>query len=512
MTEFQKYLERLAKPGIPPGAIQALSKIGALAASVSRSSGLTSKADRALAEISRLALNAGTQDEIAYWDQNERSKDNWVRKTPESTAAYCLDIASHSCPTSSANPIDTVVAKLVSVAASACCQAIADHNDPMDADAMAITAACGPNSSPIDVVIAAGATVIDSAGTRYLDASSGLWNCPLGHGHPAPLNGFLKQSVLVSSINPFTQTSPILRLAAEKVLNICKMDGGGVFFCSSGSEAVETALRFGLSVQGFSSPIYALPGSFHGATLGASMLSSYSSLWREYQGIEKIVEHKIPEQWVEKGLGFIEPIKMGAGVQRSLDGDLLRKFRSKGGVVVVDEIACGLGRTYWPLASHELNIPYDIVLLGKGLANGLVPIACVAVSAEIRMHLEKTGVDFGHTHSNHLASASAALQTISILDGLNHSEIHQTFANAFSRLSVLTVIEGATAAVWLNGTFPRSVVEQECRNEGILIHLPTVVESVEKIIVAPPLVIETSELHEVVRRVRNVISKLEKSR
>lgn len=509
MNELKKYLEQLSASGSPPGAVQALSKIAALAAAVSRSSDLDHISEVEIMKASKRALRAGELDEEAYWDERKRADGKWIRETPGKAATQIMDLAKYSSPHAAENPIDAAVARMISLAAAASCRAIANHNDPTDSSSKSISAACNRNLKLIDVSSSDGCTVRDTSGVEYLDGSSGLWNCPLGHGHPAPLSGFLQQAIQVSALNPFTQSCPTLRVAAEKILGICKLEEGGVFFCSSGSEAVETALRFALSLQGSNAPIFALPGSFHGATLGASMLSAYDSLWREYRQIERITVHTEVKNWEAEGIGVFEPVKIGGGVQRFSDVAALQRFRASGGIAIADEIACGLGRTYWPLASLELGISYDMVLLGKGLANGIVPVSCVAVSKKVRLHLEDAGVDFGHTHSNHLASAGAAIETLRELEVIDHEEWQLIFRDAVSSLSVPALVEGATAAVLFGNSFPRKLVEAACYRARILVHLPTVAKSVDRIVFAPPLLAKPSELAEMIGRIQSVVAELQ---
>ncbi len=499
--------------GQPPGALQGVSYATRIAAAIAQSANIDPAIAQELTALSLDSISAGEADRIAYWDDQHRLDGNWKRKTPMKLADIGRRIAEGAMHPSAQNLVDCDVARLLSAAVEASCLLVSEANDPSISSGDNITAAWCPNVSPMDVVRAVGPWVWMRDGQKFLDAASGLWNIPLGHGHPAPIAGFLSQAVSVASINPFSQSASILHSLSSHILGLCKLDGGRVFFCSSGSEAVETALRLGLAAMGPGTPVWAQPGAFHGATMGAAMLSSYATLWREYEHYERKVRHANPSEWQGRGIAFFEPIRMGGGVNRVVDPSAVDNFRRDGGLVVADEIASGLGRTYWPLACQSIGVQYDIVLLGKGLANGLAPLSCIAISKEVVELLREKGTDFGHTHSNHLASAGAAEATLLKLGKLDHIEFAARLRNMLTSISKSTSAsfrqEGATGCLILPRPIPRNYVEEACRHARILIHLPTVVEKIEWLVCAPALTCDDEVLSEMAKRLRNVINHLD---
>jgi len=506
-------LEKLARVGQPPGALQGVSYATRIAAAIAQSANIDPAIARELAALSSDSITAGEADSVAYWDDQHRLDGNWKRKTPMKLADIGRRIAEVAMHPSAQNLVDCEVARLLAAAVEASCSLVAEANDPSISSGDNIPAAWCPSTCPMDVVRAVGPWVWMRDGQKFLDAASGLWNIPLGHGHPAPIAGFLAQAVSVASINPFSQTANVLQRLSTRILGLCRLDGGRVFFCSSGSEAVETALRLGLAAMGPGNPVWAQPGAFHGATMGAAMLSSYATLWREYEHLERHVCHADPSEWRGRGLAFIEPIRMGGGVNRVLDPRVIDDFRRDGGLVVADEIASGLGRTYWPLACQSIGVPYDLVVLGKGLANGLAPLSCVAISKEVVQLLREKGTDFGHTHSNHLASAGAAEATLLQLEKLDHADFVSRFRTMLNSISKSTSVsfrqEGATGCLILPRQISRNSVDLACRHARVLCHLPTVVEQIEWLVLAPPLTCDDEALSDMAERLCNVMNHLD---
>ena len=502
-------LTDLATPGRPPGAVRGVSEVGAIAAAISRSAGFETTTDDALMSLIGSLRLAGIADEEAYWDQTRRPEGAWRRETPMSVAAACREVACQSIEKLSGNAIDARVGKLLAVAAEAASVIIAESNDPEMDTACSLPAAWQTGTSVLSIRSAEGAWVEAMNGVFHIDASSGLWNVPLGHRHPAPLSGFLAQVASTACLNPFTQSAPVLHRLANRVLKLCDLGGGGVFLCSSGSEAIETALRLGLATLAPDAEIWAQPGAFHGATMGASMLTAYPTLWREFERLPRLVRHASPSEWSGAGLGFVEPIRVGAGALRTREIESLHAFRRRGGIVVADEVACGLGRTFWPLAARHIDVPYDMVVLGKGLANGLVPVSCVVLSERMLERLATKGTDFGHTHSNHLGAAGAAEATLEALSRLDHDGFALQLQEMMSDLSAEAITEGSLGALRLSHSQPRSKVEHACLDEGLLIHLPTVVAAVDNLIVAPPLTSDVDTIHELSKRLRRVLHRLE---
>jgi len=499
-------LEKLGEYLQPPGAMLGVSEIGAIAGAIARSA--NSDGD-AFKQFARQFRDAGHKDHDAYWVPSERSTGAWRRTTPLAIAGIADELVNLLRTGSHQNQTDADVARILALATSAASRLVAAANDPIVHEPRTVPAAWTTNALVREVERADGSWVRLRDGKHLIDASSGLWNVPLGHGHPAPLAEFIAQCAIGPTLNPFTQTSAVLDSLSDRLTRLANLQGGRVFYCSSGSEAVEVAFRLSLAICGQESLVWAQPGAFHGASMGAAMLTSFPSVWREFKRMERFVKHAPPNAWKAPGIGFFEPIRVGGGVSRTTGQDALRSFHAAGGLLIADEIACGLGRTYWPLAARQLDIPYDILLLGKGLTNGVVPLSCVVMSSEVVERLRALGTDFGHTHSNHLGGAAAAQGALAELERLDHTRFGAALATAVAGVEPKARIEGSIAAVDLKRPHERSAVDECLYKAGLAIHLPTVAQDVRHLTIAPPLTTDDATLAELAIRLRYTLELLD---
>jgi len=239
-----------------------------------------------------------------------------------------------------------------------------------------------------------GVELFTSGGDRILDFLSGYCVHNLGHNHPAiiaALHGELDRS------GPAMLQSHVPELAGELAAELCRLAGGRlekVYFCSSGSEGVETVIKFARLFTKRSGLLYCT-GAFHGLTCGALSLMA-DSTWA--QGFVPLLpcaesvpfanlaelETKIA---TKKFAAFIvEPIQSEAGVRVPPD-DYLRAAqelcKKYGTLFVLDEVQTGLYRTGNFLAAHHWGLDPDMVVLAKALSGGLVPSGAVLMSDEI---------------------------------------------------------------------------------------------------------------------------------
>lgn len=240
----------------------------------------------------------------------------------------------------------------------------------------------------------AGAELFRSDGGRILDFLSGYCVHNLGHNHPsviAALHDELDRS------GPAMLQSHVPELAGELAAELCRLAGGRlekVYFCSSGSEGVETVIKFARLFTKRTGLLYCT-GAFHGLTCGALSLMADSS-WAQgfaplLPGAESVpfanpaeLESKLASK---KFAAFVvEPIQSEAGVRVPPD-DYLRAAQTLckkyGTLFVLDEVQTGLYRTGPFLAAHHWGLDPDMVVLAKALSGGLVPSGAVLMSDEI---------------------------------------------------------------------------------------------------------------------------------
>jgi adenosylmethionine-8-amino-7-oxononanoate aminotransferase len=299
-----------------------------------------------------------------------------------------------------------------------------------------------------------GSTLWDVRGRAYLDGLSGLWVVNAGHGRAEIAEAMATQAARLAyaSAASFT-TGPAVQLA-DLLAEVTPGDLERVFFCSGGSEAVETAIKIAKQVQamrGFPKryKIIARRGSYHGMTYGAmSLTASRNEAWfgpfmygvshvphpdryRSDFGVEgeqadvlaaRAVEQEIENQGPETVAAVIgEPISTAAGlhVPSATYWRMLRETCDKHGVLLIaDEVINGFGRTGKLFATEHFGFVPDIMTMAKGLSSGYAPIAAAVVRGTVfEVFKEQQTTAMGHllTFGGHAAAAAAALKNIEIM-------------------------------------------------------------------------------------------------
>ncbi len=238
---------------------------------------------------------------------------------------------------------------------------------------------------------ASGAWLYTADGRRILDFLSGYCVHNTGHNHPAIVSALQQE---LASEGPAMVQSHVPERAGELAARLCHASGGGlskVFFCSSGSEGVETAIKYARAHTGRTGLVYA-QGAFHGLTCGALSLMG-DEFWRGNFGPMLPDTHEIPFNdlaSLESSLRskqiaafILEPLQSEAGI-RVPDPQYLQSAqelcRKYGTLFVLDEVQTGLGRTGKFLASQRYKTDPDMVILAKALSGGLVPVAAVLMT------------------------------------------------------------------------------------------------------------------------------------
>jgi ornithine--oxo-acid transaminase len=309
-----------------------------------------------------------------------------------------------------------------------------------------------------------GAELFTTEGGRILDFLSGYCVHNLGHNHPsviAALHDELDRS------GPAMLQSHVPELAGELAAELCRLSGGQlqkVYFCSSGSEGVETVIKFARLFTKRSGLLYCA-GAFHGLTCGALSLMA-DSTWAQgfaplLPGAESVPFANLAE--LETKLAtktfaafIVEPIQSEAGVRVPPDGYLRAAqalCKKYGTLFVLDEVQTGLYRTGTFLAAHHWGLDPDMVVLAKALSGGLVPSGAVLMSDEIYESVYSSlGRSIIHTstYSENGLAMRAGLATLQTLqdEGLGkRSEmmghlLRQSLTAAISGYEMVTEVRG----------------------------------------------------------------------
>jgi adenosylmethionine-8-amino-7-oxononanoate aminotransferase len=296
-------------------------------------------------------------------------------------------------------------------------------------------------------------TLVDTHGREYLDALAGLFLVNVGHGRTSIAEAMGRQAAKLAYVAASNYTSvPAVELA-ERLAELAPGDLERVFFCSGGSEAVETALKIAKQVQamrGFPKryKVIARRGSYHGMTHGAMSLTQIRNEtyfgpfaygvsivpspnhYRNDFGLEgeegdimcaRYVEQEIIAQGPETVAAVIgEPISASNGTHppTATYWRLLREICDRHGVLLImDEVINGFGRTGKMFAAEHYGVVPDLMTLAKGLSSGYAPIGAVLVRPSVFESFQKPGGAFAHllTFGGHAVAAAGANANIDIL-------------------------------------------------------------------------------------------------
>ena len=279
----------------------------------------------------------------------------------------------------------------------------------------------------VSLVSGAGAHLTDADGKLYRDFVGGIAVNALGTAHPAVIEAVTRQIGTLGHVSNLFVTEPPVRLA-ERLVELFGRPGR-VYFCNSGTEAVECAFKIGRRTG--RTHLVAMAGGFHGRTMGALALTGQPAKqdpFRPLPGDVSFVPYGDVEALraaVTTGTAavFIEPILGEHGVIPAPDGYLAAAREitlATGTLLVLDEIQTGIGRTGHWFAHQALGIEPDVVTLAKGLGGGLPIGATVAFGAAADL---LTPGQHGSTFGGNpvvCAAALAVLDTIAAEGLLDH--------------------------------------------------------------------------------------------
>ena len=276
-------------------------------------------------------------------------------------------------------------------------------------------------SPSIALVKGKGLVVTDADGKQYLDFLGGIATNILGHAHPAIVKAVTKQVSILSHVSNFYVHPNAVELA-EKLASMTGDKGAKVFFCQSGAEANEAALK--LSRRTGKVRVVAAQGAFHGRTMGALSLTGQTSKREPFLPLIKGVKH-VPYGDIEAmrkavskktAMVIVEPIMGEAGVIVP-PTDYLQELRTlcdaKGALLVIDAVQTGMGRTGDWFGYEYSGITPDVITLAKGLGGGLPLGAMIALGKAA--DLFQPG-DHGSTFGGNPVTTAAGLAAIKFIE------------------------------------------------------------------------------------------------
>jgi adenosylmethionine-8-amino-7-oxononanoate aminotransferase len=298
-----------------------------------------------------------------------------------------------------------------------------------------------------------GCQLFDAQGRSYLDGLAGLYVVNVGHGRREIGEAMAKQAGELAYVSSATYTNLTAVKLGEVLAGLTPGDLNRFFFCSGGSEAIESAMKIAKQVQamrGFPKryKIIARRGGYHGATFGAMSITSSRNekffgpfmygvsfvpspnRYRNDFGIEgeagdlacaEAIEQEIMAQGPDTVAAVVgEPVSTAnsSHVPSPRYWQRVREICDKHGVLLImDEVINGFGRTGTMFATEQFGVVPDLMTMAKGISSGYAPIAAVAVGERLYDEFKKQDVALAHllTFGGQAVSCAAALKNIEIL-------------------------------------------------------------------------------------------------
>jgi acetylornithine aminotransferase len=364
----------------------------------------------------------------------------------------------------------------------------------------------------IALVKGKGLVVTDADGKQYLDFLGGIATNILGHAHPAIVKAVTKQVSTLSHVSNFYVHPHAVELA-EKLAALTGDKSAKVFFCQSGAEANEAALK--LSRRTGKLRIVAAQGAFHGRTMGALSLTGQPAKREPFLPLVKGVKH-VPFGDIEAmrkavtkktAMVIIEPIMGEAGVIVP-PADYLRELRvlcdAKGALLVIDAVQTGMGRTGDWFGYEYSGISPDVITLAKGLGGGLPLGAMIALGKAA--DLFQPG-DHGSTFGGNPVTTAAGLAAIKFIETQKIlKKVEKQGAYLMQELAVIPGVAEVRGAGLLLGieldNLKAADIAMALQNEGVLVNAA----NSTTIRLAPALVVTDAQLKKFVSIFKKVMS------
>ena len=352
----------------------------------------------------------------------------------------------------------------------------------------------------LELVSGKGAQVIDSKGIVYLDFLAGIATNVLGHAHPAVVKAVTQQISTLGHVSNFYAHPNVLALAS-KLVSMTGDKSSRVFFCNSGAEANEAALK--LSRRTGRSRIVATKESFHGRTMGALSLTGQPGKRDPFKPLIKGIIHltygdmgaMIKKVNKKTAMVIVEPIMGEAGVIVPPHGYLqaLRELCDEtAALLVFDCVQTGMGRTGDWFGYEYSGVKPDVITLAKGLGGGLPLGAMIALGDAASLFVPG---DHGSTFGGNPVATAAGLAVIETLEKKSILErVSKVGVELMAELALIDGVKEVRGAGLLIGIeFLEPIakkVTQRCEQKGLLVNGNS--ETVVRI--APPLIVTDREI------------------
>jgi predicted acetylornithine/succinylornithine family transaminase len=360
----------------------------------------------------------------------------------------------------------------------------------------------------------------DADGNKYLDFGTGIAVNALGHAHPALIKTLREQGkmLLHSSNLYFSQTQiDLARLLLKKSF------GDRVFFCNSGTEANEAAIKFARKwakkISADKYHVLSFTGGFHGRTYGALSATAQEKF---HAGFEPILEgfHYAAFNDIENTKKLLEQNSFAAVIVEPIQGEggifpatkeflqFLREYTQQNSIALIfDEIQCGMGRAGTLWAYEQYKVIPDMMTLAKPVGGGL-PLGVVICKEDIALALSPGdhGTTFGGNPVS-CALGSTVLEIISQKPFLKEVRfkgeyLKKKLNELKKKLDIIQEIRGCGLIIGIQLSEDPQPFISKCKQQGLL-----VVKAAQNTIrMLPPLIVKTKEIDKAVSILENVLS------
>ncbi len=431
---------------------------------------------------------------------------------------------------------------------------------PSDAFWMPFTASRQFRKSPRIVAKASGMFYWTPEGREILDGVAGLWCVNAGHSRPKIVKAIAEQAAELDFAPPFNFANPKAFELADKLVKLAPAGLNRVFFCNSGSEAADTAMKMAIAYhrargEGTRTRLIGRERGYHGVNFGGisvggmvgnrktfgPMLGGVDHLRHTHDLARNAYSKGVPEHGAELAddlermvalhdassiaAVIIEPMAGSTGVLPPPKGYLqrLRSICDKHGILLIfDEVITGFGRLGSPFAATHFGVTPDLLTSAKGITNGCVPMGAVFAKQHIQ-DVFMTGPEHlaefahGYTYSAHPLACAASLATLETYadEGLltRAAKIGPMFESAVHSLKgsrhVIDIrnigLVGAIEMEAIPGAPGKRGFEAmvACWDKGLMVRTTG-----DTIALSPPLIIEESHIDRIVDTLKGVLKTL----
>jgi predicted acetylornithine/succinylornithine family transaminase len=360
-----------------------------------------------------------------------------------------------------------------------------------------------------------GTALWDREGRRYLDFLGGLAVVSLGHAHPEVADAIAEQARTLVHVSNLYGTEP----GADVARTLDRLLGGGgqVFFCNSGAEANEAALKLARKWGGHGRyQVVSAYGSFHGRTLATLHATGQPQKHEPFQPLPEGFRH-VAWNDLDALVGAIDPSVaavllepvQGEGGVNPASGEYFRGVRElcdeRGLLFMVDEVQTGLGRTGRWFGHQHFDVRPDVVTMAKALGNGM-PIGACWARRDVAAAFEPG--DHATTYGGQPLAASAARAVLAIMERADAPALAEragaTLAKALRGVDDVVDVRGLglLLAAELREGIDARVVASEALHAGLVVNgiTPTAIR------LAPPLTVSEEEIDEAITILAKVLA------